>query len=133
MQANNVILCDDVRREVTGKDIIIGVYGGKVAVGAYPAMISAAIWIELEVDRIGRIDGEVQIATPSGNPPVSVVFQIDATELGPSPLAVGGLPIVLEHDGEITISLREPGGNFEVIKRKVVQRGEPPFPQARPT
>lgn len=129
-EVSAVIVCDDVRKEFNGKDILIGVYSGTVNVSAYPTTLSAAFWIELETEGTGSVTCEFRIETPSGNPPIKVAFDLDVAETGTAVLVMGGVPLALERDGDIVISARIGDSNETVVKRKPVKRGS--FPPSSP-
>jgi hypothetical protein len=123
---SSVIICDDVRKEINGKDFLIGVYSGTVNVPAYPSLLSAAFWIEIEPHGIGTIPCRFRIDTPSGNPPIEIGADLDVTELGTAVFVVGGVPLSLEHDGEIVVSAKIGTDEMKAVKRKKVQRGSFP-------
>lgn len=125
-----VIICDDVRKENTGKDILIGVYSGTVNVPAYPTTFPAALWIEIEPEGIGIVRCEFAITTPSGNPPMKVGFDLDVREPGTAVFVMGGVPLTLERDGELVISATIGSDPERVVKRKPVKRVPPPLPLA---
>ena len=39
------LVCDDARKEASGKEIVIGIYTGDILVQAYPASLSLCLWI----------------------------------------------------------------------------------------
>lgn len=131
---STVIICDDVRKEISGKDILIGVYSGAVNVPAYPTTFPAAFWIEIEPDGTGSIHCEFTIATPSGNPPMKVGFDLDVVEAGTAVFVMGGVPLTLERDGDIVISAKIGNDDEAVVKRKPVKRVPlPASPANQPT
>lgn len=122
VSVESVVMCDDIRKEASGKDLLIGVYGGGLVVPSYPMMIQAAFWIELSTPVTENIPGAFRVTTPSGNPPIDVDFVLQVHEAGTSVLVIGGLPLALEHDGDVILSLRLADGEMLEIKRKYVRR-----------
>lgn len=122
----SIIICDDVRREINNKEILIGVYSGSITVPSYPATLRLALWIEMETEQKELNHWAIKIETPSGNPPIEVEFDAETSDPGTSSLTMGGLPIRLEHDGEVVVSAKLNDGAFFVVKRKPVQRLTPP-------
>src|SRR5215472_4088319 len=55
----HVVFCDDIRREVTGKEILIGVYSGNLMVPRFPAAIVLATWVPFE--RVGNDVGKIPV------------------------------------------------------------------------
>lgn len=41
------LFCDDIRREISGKQILIGLYSGDLIVETFPAEISFATWAKI--------------------------------------------------------------------------------------
>jgi hypothetical protein len=117
-----VLICDDVRKEINGKDILIGVYSGTVNVPSYPAAFPAAFWIEIEPEGTGSVHCEFTIATPSGNPPLKVGFDLNVVEAGTAVFVMGGIPLTLERDGDIVISAKIGSDEEAIVKRKPVKR-----------
>lgn len=129
----SVILCDDVRKEITGKDILIGVYTGTMNVPTYPATFPAALWVEIEPDGVGQIPGRVKIETPSGNPPIEFGFELEIVEQDTAIFVMGGLPLTVERDGEIVVSIKMGDGDMKVVRRKrVIRTQAPAWPQMTP-
>jgi hypothetical protein len=60
----NALACDDVRKEVTGKDILIGVYqGGGVLVPKFPADINLTFYVQWEPADAGEAKAEMRVVT----------------------------------------------------------------------
>jgi hypothetical protein len=125
IEAVAVILCDDVRTEVSQKEILIGVYNQDVIVPAYPATLRCAVWIEYESAESGTHSLELRVLTPSGNPAPLIGFELTFLEAGTATFSFSGLPLRLEHDGEIVIQQKLAGADWVAIKRKQVRRSLP--------
>jgi hypothetical protein len=121
-----VVICDDVRRELNNKEILIGVYSGSVTVPSYPALIRLSFWFEIESTKIGAYHWAVKIETPSGNPPIEIEFDAEVAEAGDSSVVFPALPIAVERDGEIVISVKRDSEQWTVAKRKKAFRLQPP-------
>lgn len=122
----SVIICDDVRKEVSQKDILIGVYGGEINVGSYPAPLKLSFWIETMNKAVGKSDLTFKIESPSGNPPIEISVEMQSSRIGPGALVLQGLPILAERDGNIIISMSINGGESKALKKKRVARGALP-------
>jgi hypothetical protein len=59
-----VVVCDDARRELAGKDILIGVYGGGILVPSFPVSITLCVWMELIPEQSGQLQVEISIKLP---------------------------------------------------------------------
>lgn len=120
-----VLLCDDVRKEMSGKEILIGVYSGDVVVQSYPTTLFASVWAEFEVEGDAPKQIEFSIQSPSGNPPVTAELTLIQEAGPPQPVgavAAGRFPLRIENDGFIEIRAKADGEDFGIIKRKRVLR-----------
>lgn len=50
---NFCLICDDVRKEASGKDILVGVYSGELAVHALPVTLLISLFIEIAPGKTG--------------------------------------------------------------------------------
>ena len=74
------IVCDDVRLEVNGKQIIIGVYNSDIRLDSYPSTIMLTLWLQVEnfheedatikfrcrLDTEQLVGGQIEITLRSG-------------------------------------------------------------------
>ncbi|MCC0013847.1 MAG: hypothetical protein H6881_08220 [Rhodobiaceae bacterium] len=123
-KVESIILCEDVRKEITNKEILIGVYSGNIVVKSYPTMLRLNLWVELLPDSIGERSLHLKVDTPSGNPPIEIDFKMDVNDqITPGAVTIPKLAMNIERDGEIVISFKENDGEWAVVKRKKVMRG----------
>jgi hypothetical protein len=59
-----VIVCDDVRREDNGKEILIGVYSSDILVPVLPANLQLVFWMHVYNDEVGEFPFEVRLTGP---------------------------------------------------------------------
>ena len=57
----SALVCDEVRREINGKDIIIGAYGGDVLIDNFPVSLSLSLWISSETSGTGDIRADIRV------------------------------------------------------------------------
>lgn len=62
---HNVVVCDDVRRENTGKDILVGAYPGSINMGKMPGQVVLSFWLELQFHKNGDITVEIDLKMSS--------------------------------------------------------------------
>jgi uncharacterized protein DUF6941 len=111
-----VLLCDDVRKEVTNKDILIGVYGGDILVESFPRWIKMAIWMEISPKETGAFPLTLKL-TFSDNAPLLIDMKLQVRGSGTSSIAVPGMELLVEKEGELTLEIKE-GESWQVLKRK---------------
>lgn len=116
-----VIVCDDVRKEVTNKDILIGVYAGDIVVPAFPAVLTVAFWIELRRP-VGHYDDEFRV-TIGDKPVTRLGMALDITGPGAIGITIPPMLIKLDKEDEIGLEILE-GDSWVEIKRKKVTAGD---------
>lgn len=108
------IFCDDIRREVTGKEILIGVYTGNLLVPHFPAPIVLATWIPYEriADAVGKIPIEfrmLNVVDDNENRSVgygSLELMIsDTSDTGS--ISLPALAIMLNRPGKLIFQLKQ--------------------------
>lgn len=117
-----VILCDDIRREISNKDILIGVYSGDIVVPAFPALINAAFWLEGVPETLGAHDLQMRVYLKD-KPPIEMKVSINVNVLGPFGLAVPTLQILVEDETEIRFEFLD-GDTWSTLKSKKVIKGD---------
>jgi hypothetical protein len=125
-----VVICDDVRKEVTSKDILIGAYGGGILVSSLPATIPIAVWIELTPESAGRLDVDLRLVLP-GTPGEFALRIIGDIPRGGEPTSINSPQIMCPVGavGDIEVSVRSPEeAEWHIVKRKSVTLGPPQQP-----
>ncbi len=61
MKLISAILCDEVRREDTGKFLFIGVYTNDILVRRFPINISLTLWVHLSAPGTEKVGMEIRI------------------------------------------------------------------------
>jgi hypothetical protein len=115
-----VVVCDDIRKEITNKDILIGVYAADIVVSFFPAAIALAFWIEMNPKKIGHRELSFRLVS-QGNPiEFTVGMEISITEsLG---LPLPALPAFMQSPGEIRLEVKD-GKEWRLLKSKKVKLG----------
>ena len=137
----SAIVCDDIRYETNGKQILIGVYSGDIVIGmpeGMPVVISSSLWIELRVKEKGEylLDFKIEVSSKPvfGMNGIKVLIQ----QVGDIALPIGPFPISVNGSGEIKYFLRLSGRKWRMIRSKRIILGptsspfNSPFPTALP-
>jgi hypothetical protein len=118
-----VMLCDDIRQEINGKHILIGVYSGnQIIVPAMPFTIPISIWIEYFPESTGKTAFHLRISYSTG---FQITLRVDAKidELGDMGIATPPVVVQGAADGFLTVEYSDDGSGWTEIKRKEVRRG----------
>lgn len=117
------IICDDIRHEVTGKQILIGVCSGTILVPSFPAALTLALRLEQEPRRTGTVPFNVRLATNRGTVLFSADMELEILAAEePATLGFGGIRVALTDPCELHLEVREGDGASRTVKRKRVDR-----------
>lgn len=118
------VLCDDIRTEGNGKDILIGVYGGAVAIADFPANLLLALWLQFRTQGTGEVHGEVKGLNADGEQIVGAEFgvRIGHAEEGSMSIGITKIPLHINKAGIITFQYREKNGEWTVALTKEIRR-----------
>ena len=60
------VICDDVRREITGKSILIGVYSEDITVPALPSTLALHLWTQIRLENKEELQLGFRVRGASG-------------------------------------------------------------------
>lgn len=100
------IVCDDIRREENGKDILIGVYGSGLRVQALPTFLNLAVWLEV----VPKVTGQHQLKMRMVGQNSSILFEtaslpVQINELRPIHAPLAGVPLQIQAIGPIELQV----------------------------
>lgn len=119
-----VVMCDDIRREITNKDILIGAYAGYVLVPEYPAQIPISFWMEVEPHELGAHPMQFRIYL-TGKEPVQANVVLQVHELDAFGFSLPALNVLVEGETEIHLEAMD-GEEWKLLKRKQIRKGAIP-------
>lgn len=125
----NVIFCDDVRREVTGKDILIGVYSADIVLPTVPVLFGVSLWIQFLTGGDGVVSAKLRITDPAGNTAgeTAVEFPVGGAAGNPGgtsgAMALAPLAVSVVQAGAISVYWSAGGNDFTLIGQKRVKIG----------
>jgi hypothetical protein len=121
-----VVVCDDVRREENGKDILIGVYSAGVLVAQFPAPLQFTFWIQFKGTGIGettiqfRLMGGEDVKFAEGR------VQMQLLREGLGSISVGPLPLMLQVSTPLTLQMKQAmDADWHTIEEIPVSKGAP--------
>jgi hypothetical protein len=127
---NSVVVCDDIRKEITNKDILIGVYGGGLLVPQLPAAMPIAIWIELTPHTAGTLAIDIKIVLPGtpGEIRLQLIGNVSVVE-EPTSVSTPQIMCPVGAEGYIEISVRPVGSDgWAAVKKRRVSVSPPEQP-----
>lgn len=114
------IFCDDVRREVSGKDIIIGVYGVDLIPVTLPIDLSISLWLRVVGLPVGKNVLRLTISNQEKEDLVSLetAGETYISDL-PHIFSFLLLPVAIRSEGYITASLKVNDELYEAGRLKI--------------
>lgn len=109
------LICDGVRKEISGQDIVIGVYSDAINIAQLPANLALTLYLRLRFKKIDSTEIEFRAMGESGVQILpDVRFGIAPPETGHIiTVAMGPLPITVQTFGKITFELKFPETDWE--------------------
>lgn len=108
-----LIVCDDIRVEANGKQILVGVYPTNLVPGPFPASSTVALWL-----RVSNYEGEpskakMTLIPPGGGirPEIEISIDYRDQERRTILLMAGGMPLEIDRYGELKVMLELDGEN----------------------
>lgn len=122
-----MLVCDDVRREDNGKEILIGVYSSDIRVAHFPTSLRLVFWMQIIVTTEGRVRFEFRIIGPNEVQLASAGVELEvppqAGAMGTIPL--GPIPLQVQSAGNLRLEIRDrPDGRWTELKRIPVLQAE---------
>ena len=127
------LLCDDVRREDNGKQILIGIYGNDVLLPGFPANITLCLWMRFTAPTEKQYSLEFSVVgerEQSLLPSLSVTMDVaDASKY--IDLAIRGVTLNVTEPQIVTFKWRSIGAELrEILSIEVNTRATPPGSQS---
>ncbi len=110
----NIIITDDVRREISGKDILIGVYSGNIITEKFPSEFVFCVWMSIRSKRVGKFHLQIQTLGPS-----KLVISDFSTDVGVTSednhasFVLGAIKTELQQEGNISVRARVDDGQWQ--------------------
>ncbi|WP_412063940.1 DUF6941 family protein [Rhizobium sp. SYY.PMSO] len=116
----DAIFCDDIRQEITGKFLFVGVYPGDLVPGVIPSTFPMAMMLRVHGLGKGAHEFDFALTSPSGQ---RILEQKDIAEVGdpktPLVLIFSGFPMTVEQPGDIVATINVAGRELIATKLNV--------------
>ena len=121
----NVVICDDIRRETTGKDIIIGAFGGSIQTPLLPAQLALSAWVQLSATGKGNLNFKVRWLSPQDVPLATVESKMQIERASVSAISFPQLPIQVQSNGKLKLQIQQGDEGWETISEIDVELTTP--------
>jgi hypothetical protein len=128
------ILCDDVRVEITGKSILIGVYTNNIiGINNLPYQLKFSCYIELVADRSEQpLGGKVKVIDCSKEELLNDTLQVFTIERVPVSCYLSDFQILVQEPGTYTLQWQLGAGDWEDVTTFEIKHQQQPFVGADP-
>ncbi len=100
------VLCDDIRQERNGKYLLIGVYGGNLAVRSFPTDVVLALWILARPKMAGRTKVRMRVVGPQESTLVEGELEFNLRDTASATImALPGMPLQVQNEGELRFEM----------------------------
>lgn len=116
------LICDDVRREDNGKELLIGVYSAGITVPLLPTNVTVVIWSQTKIHEPGDYKVRYRVLDEAEKElvisPVATIHIEKLVETGDqlSSLAMGAVPLKVEKAGLVHFEVKLNDGEWKRIK-----------------
>ncbi len=126
----HAIACDDIRQEINGKFILIGVYSGNLGLPVFPAHVALGFWMMAKPSQKGDYHIRFRVQGPAENEvTVSGQMIVHVQEKEDMALVIPPMPISIPSPGEIILQYQAGDGPWNTICRleaRLVPLAPPP-------
>ncbi len=119
-KVKHVLVCDDVRQEINGKDILIGVYTNWITVPSLPTNLVLSFWLHYSFVGIGEVPLEFRLLGPHDvqfmSAGVTMSFlEENAETRQTASFTLGGVPEPIQIPGELRLQLKQYNEEWQTI------------------
>ncbi len=115
---DNAIACDDIRQEVNGKFILIGVYSGDVILPFIPVTLPISFWMMAHPSKEGNYHIQFRLTLPGESPTQTkgeMIVQVKEESTTAVALPLPPIFLQIGAPGQITLDYREGDGPWKTV------------------
>lgn len=129
LTVQSAFVCDDVRQEINGKLIFIGVYNEELQVPSFPASIRLTVVMTQVNDEAKVYDFEIE-GLLDDQLALGIEGQLDATQVGRSFAPLQLPPLKFDKEGTFKVRFREKKKRWQDVTRLRILRQSVSVPTA---
>lgn len=131
MKVHNLTVCEEVRQEMNGKFILLGVYTNSILVNQFPAQFPLSVWTLLEAEETGSAAISLRLRMEEAALTLlEVKGSLEVQELENwTPFAFGGV-VNVSNPGKLHVELKVDDAPWETLR--VVNISRATFPLVQP-
>ncbi len=102
-----VVVCDEVRREDNGKEILIGVYSSGVLVPQFPAPLNFTFWVQFTSTGLGQSSLMFRVMGGEDVKFAEIRVDLNLIKSGLGSMAIGPVPVMLQIATSLTLQMKQ--------------------------
>lgn len=108
IQVRYALVCDDVRREENGKEMLIGLYNGAMSIAVLPQDIPVSMWLSVRYEGSGVVTKEMRVIARKGTVLAQTELPIPLQDNArPGSIVIKGIPLKLREPGSLIFQWRD--------------------------
>lgn len=120
-----MVICDHVRKEEGGKQILIGIYPHNILFPSFPGRVTLNVWLQIRDEEGRRIPVEFRIKNSNDDILMSGEGEIDGrNQKGILTVAIPLAPLVISEATILSFQIREPKKHWQMLKQMPVDLKE---------
>ena len=120
------LVCDGVRKEISGQETIVGVYADKLVTGSLPINFHPTLYMRIRFNGEGSYHTQFKVTQNNNQliPAFSVVIVAqDGAML--TTVVLGPIPLTIQSEGGIKFSVKIESGEWLEIYSLLFEKGDP--------
>lgn len=110
------VLCDEVREEKNGKQILIGVYLSSILVPDFPAKIPLTLWIQVYSEETGKYSGDIRVLGTDESVLLRGQCGFEIKNSGIATVSFPKMPLELQKEGKLSFQWNFGWPDWQTIK-----------------
>jgi hypothetical protein len=123
LEVKSVVVCDLVRREDNGKEILIGVYPAGVLVPQFPAQVVLTYWIHFKGIGAGNLSVEFQLVSADEAKFAELRANLNLKKPGYASMAIGPFAVNLQIPTSLRLQMKQGEQDWETIEEVAIEKG----------
>jgi hypothetical protein len=124
IKIRQVVVCDDIRREINGKEILIGVYNAGIVVPNFPTAMALSFWIQFTSDSpADNLPLDIRLMGDGDLQFIHLQAGIKVDRVGLGSIGIGPLPVMLQVPTNLRLQIKQSGSDWETVEEIKADKG----------
>jgi len=123
LKLSPAVICEDIRQEINGKYILIGVFSADIRVVQFPIPVSFALWLPTIAEGTGSVNIEVRIVSPTGAFLAQAKANVEIGVAGRGAIPVPPAVVQIQEPGMLKFQVKVESGEWETVAEIEARQG----------